>query len=390
MSEPSADAAIDWLLHESPNVRFLEDVLTRVCELMREGGLPLDRTTLHLRALHPQFRAVALRWKVGDETAELVRLSEAVFGTEAFRNSPVRALFEGAEGLRQRLDMELPGDAFGVYHDLKEAGFSDYAALPLVLTGGQRLGSSWTTRRPGGWSTEDLMEIERLRPVLAMAAEIRIARRISRNIAETYLGRRASDLVLDGRISRGDIEIIEAAILCLDMRGYTALTERSTSERVFARLNCFFDVFGAPVEHCDGEILKFLGDGMLATFKTEDGAEAAAARAFDAAQAGLAGLRELNNELVEAGEDPIGCGLGLHLGKVAFGNFGTESRLDFTVIGPAVNLAARLEQLTKSLREPFVLSAEAAAAAGRPTRRLGKHRIRGVAAPVAVFAPAAP
>lgn len=385
----SAEPAIAWLLDEAPKERFLEDVFTGVCARLRDGGLPLDRATLHIRALHPQFAGVGLRWHAGDERAVLLRVSGAVFGTPAFLNSPVRALFEGAEGLRQRLDVPLADDTFTIYHDLRQDGFSDYVALPLPLSGGQRIGSSWATRRAGGWRTEELIEIDRLRPVLAMAAEIRIARRIGRNIAETYLGCRASDRVLDGNIRRGDIERIEAALLYVDMRGYSSLTERLDSAQVFDRLNRFFDAFGAPVESSGGEILKFMGDGMLAVFPVEAGALDAAARAFDAALDGLAGLERVNEALGNAGDEPIRCGVGLHVGDVAFGNFGTESRLDFTVVGPAVNLAARLQQLTRDVDEPFLLSREAAAEAGRPTRALGAYPLRGLAAPVAVFAPAA-
>ncbi len=383
-----ADRALAWLTDEALELRFLEDVYGGVCERLRADGLPLDRATLHLLALHPQFRAVAVRWFPDAPEVQLVRVGHEAMNSEAFRNSPVRELFEGAEALRQRLELPLPADSFSIYEDLRAQGFTDYAALPLPFSNGQRIASSWSTKRPGGWRTDELLEINRLRPFLAMAAEIRVVRRMGRNIAETYLGRRPGTQVLDGRIRRGDTETIDAALIYIDMRGFTSFTERTASTRVIDRLNRFFDAFGAAIEAHDGEILKFIGDGILAIFPVERGPEDAATRAFDTAVDGFHRLAELNAEIRQTGDEEIGCGLGLHLGPVAYGNIGTASRLDFTVIGPAVNLASRLQQLARDLSEPFVLSEAAARASGRPTRALGRHGVRGVPTAIEVFAPA--
>jgi adenylate cyclase len=384
----AADAAIEWLLDEGLRVRFLEDVFTEVCERLRGAGLPLDRATLHIRALHPQFRAVRIRWAMGGGRAELRRVGDDILASAQFLKSPVKALFEGAEGLRQRLDVPLPADAYAIYGELKERGFTDYVAWPLNFSSGQRIASTWSTRRSHGWRTDELMELDRLRPLLAMAAEVRIVRRTGRNIAETYLGRRAGARVLDGQIHRGDIETVDAVIAYLDMRDFTSFSERTASADVIRRLNGYFDVFGAAIEGEGGEILKFLGDGVLAIFPVDGDSEAAACRAVDAGRRGFQGLAALNAELHAAAEEQIACGLGLHLGSVAYGNIGTADRLDFTVIGPAVNLAARLQLLARDLGEPIVMTEEVAAACRRPVRSLGRHGVRGVPRVLAVYAPA--
>ncbi|NBB71490.1 MAG: adenylate/guanylate cyclase domain-containing protein [Alphaproteobacteria bacterium] len=385
----AADAARAWLLDEGARVRFLEDVFAGVCRTLREGGLPLERATLHSRALHPQFRAVRFLWEPGFARAELARVGPRVLTDRAYLDSPVRALFEGAEGLRQRLDIARDEpDAYPIYADLRREGYTDYAALPLVFSNGQRIASSWSTRRPGGWTTDELVAIDQVRPLLATAAEIRILRRTGRNIAETYLGRRAGARVLDGSIHRGDIERIDAVVGYLDMRGFTRFMERHPQDAVIARLNRFFDVFGEPVEALDGEILKFMGDAMLTVFPVDHDLADASVRAVDAAVAGFRGLAVVNAELERAGEAPIACGFGLHHGEVSYGNIGTATRLDFTVVGAAVNVAARLQQLSRDLGEPVVLSAEVAGAAGREVRSLGRHQLRGLAATREVFAPA--
>jgi adenylate cyclase len=275
----AAASAKDWLLGEGGHLRYLEDVFAGVCARLRAGGLPLDRATLHNRALHPQFRAVRLLWEPGFARAEMARVGSATLTTQAFLQSPVRALFEGAEALRQRLDLEGgPPDTYPIYAELRREGYTDYVALPLVFSTGQRLATSWSTRRPDGWTTAELVALDDVRPLLAMASEIRILRRTGRNIAETYLGRRAGARVLDGSIHRGDIERIDAVVGYLDMRGFTGFVDTNPRDAVIKRLNRFFDIFGEPVDALGGEILKFMGDAMLTVFQVDDDLAAAGIR----------------------------------------------------------------------------------------------------------------
>ena len=378
----------DWLTGEGHRVRFLETLFGELCNRLVGEGMPVERATLHARILHPMFMAARLLWKTGDEEAEVVRSGYGIAADPMFLRSPVYALFHGAEGIRQRLDVPGVEDAFPVYDELRAEGYTDYVGMPLVFTTGQRLATSWSTRRPGGFTTAELVVLERLCPLLAMAAEIRVNRRLARTLAATYLGARTGGRVLEGRIRRGDVERLQAAIWFLDMRGFTTLADRMDQDRLIERLNRFFEAFGEPVFAHGGEILKFMGDAMLAVFP--DPAEGERCPPLQAAFAGLANLRTLNAELCALGEPPIDCGLALHWGEVSYGNIGTPERLDFTVIGPAVNEAARLQEVARTLREPIILSAAFAARTRHPTRSLGAHRVRGVEAPLAVFAPAEP
>lgn len=379
------DRLRDWLTGEGARIRFLERLLAEFGARLVAEDVPVDRVTLHARVLHPQFMAARLLWQPGMAEADVRRAGFGMIDDPIFLASPVYALFEGADGLRHRLDRGPGADPYPILGELRAEGFTDYVALPLVLSTGQRLATSWATRRKGGFTTEELTELDALAPILAMASEVRIVRRLARTLAETYLGQRTGDEVLDGRIRRGDVIRIDAAIWFLDMRAFTPLADSLAQDLLIDRLNRFFEAFGEPVFAHGGEILKFVGDAMLAVFTDQ---EAATGAPLDAARDGFANLERLNEELAAAGQPPIDCGLALHQGAVSYGNIGTPGRLDFTVIGPAVNEAARLQTLARDLGQRLVLSASFAALCGRPTRSLGAHPVRGLDRPLEAFVPA--
>jgi adenylate cyclase len=210
-------------------------------------------------------------------------------------------------------------------------------------------------------------------------------RQIALDLLAAYVGPASGLRVYDGRIERGDVETIGAAIACCDLRGFTALSDRLPRREVVDLLNRWFEAMGAAIEGEGGEILKFMGDGLLAVFPVEGGAGATCARALRAAEAAIAGTGDLNEALTAEGRDRLRFGMGLHLGDVELGNIGTRTRLDFTVIGPAVNMASRLQGLCRDLGEPVLASAAFAGAVGRPLRRLGAQTLRGIAEPVLVF-----
>lgn len=385
--------AIDWLVRESVRERFIDDVFARVCELLRADGLPLDRATLHLRALHPQFIGATIEWRPGMAAAEVRFHDRSTLATRAYLDSPVRSLFEGAEGIRRRLDHEGPDQRplGNIFAELQAQGFVDYVALPMTFTDGRRHACSWATRRPQGFDTRELLELEELLPLLAMALEIRLNRRIARILLETYVGERAGRRILDGDITRGSGEVVHAAICYTDLRGFTRLSQQLPVDRLLTLLNRYFDIVGDAVSEHGGEILKFVGDGLLAVFPLESGE--ACGRAYAAALAAQRGMHAWNAERLAYGEPPVGFGLALHVGDVLWGNIGTATRLDFTVVGPAVNVAHRLEELAKALRREVVLSGTFAA--GCPASRirlqpLGSFRLRDVEEPIEVYAPAEP
>ncbi len=379
-----ADRLRDWLAGDGARIRFLERLLAELGARFVDEGVPIDRLTLHARILHPQFMAARLLWRPGMAEADVARAGYGLVDDPIFLQSPVFALFEGVEGLRHRLDVAGPADPYPILGELREEGFTDYVGLPLVMSTGQRLALSFATRRPGGFTTDELVTIDAVMPTLAMAAEIRIVRRLARTLGETYLGQRTGSRVLDGNIRRGDVERIDAVVWFLDMRGFTALADSMAQDLLIDRLNRFFEAFGEPVFAVGGEILKFMGDAMLAVFTEAD----ASGAALDAAEQGFANLALLNAALAAEGQPPIDCGLALHRGAVSYGNIGTPGRLDFTVIGPAVNEAARLQALARDLGRSLVLSPSFAAGCGRPVRSLGQHAVHGLDRRLEAFEPA--
>jgi adenylate cyclase len=385
----SRSATLDWLVNETAGERFLDNLFAQFCNRLRAEGVPLDRTTLHLRTLHPQFMGARLLWRPGMDEADLFLLEHSVAEEPRFLNSPVVALYHGVEGVRRRLDLDAGVEAveYAIYADLRAQGFTDYVALPLAFTDGRRHASSWATTRPGGFSTEHLLTISELLPVLGMAIEIRQKNRMTKNLLNAYVGSHASDAILNGAITRGTGMTVRAAIWVCDLRGFTAISESWPRDDVIAMLNEYFDTMAEPVERHDGQILKFIGDAMLAMFPIEE--EDACGNAIRAAIEARRGMRALNRARVERGQQALGFGVGLHIGDVMYGNIGSKSRLDFTVIGPAVNVATRLEGLSKELRREVLISGafvRACPCGGLGLEPLGAFPLRGVGEPLEVFA----
>ena len=219
-----------------------------------------------------------------------------------------------------------------------------------------------------------------------MAVEIRANRRITKNLLNTYVGQHAGERILSGDIRRGSGATVQAAIWNCDLRGFTRIAEQWPRDDVIVWLNEYFDVMAAPVEKHGGEVLKFVGDGMLAIFPLDS--PDACNQALQAAVEARHGMRELNARRIERGSFELGFGLALHVGDVMYGNIGTSTRLDFTVIGPAVNVTSRMQTLTKELRRQVVLSAPFALKCGCSAEfltTLGRFPLRGVDEPLEVF-----
>ncbi len=380
---------LDWIARKSVDEPYIDNLFGRICRLVREDGVPLDRATLHLRTLHPQLFGGTLEWRPGMRDAEVHFHERSVVRDASFLNSPVRALFEGADGIRQRLDILAEGSdpGYAIFLDLRRQGFTDYLALPMRFTDGKRHASSWATRRSSGFTVDDIVLIEEILPALAMAVEIRLNRRIAKNLLNTYVGPRAGERIFRGEITRGSGETIRAAIWNSDLRGFTRLSQNWPRDRLIDLLNGYFDVMGEAVQSQGGEILKFIGDGLLAIFPLD--APDACGRSLHAARHARAGMARFNAERQARGEITVGFGLSLHVGDVMWGNIGTASRLDFTVIGPAVNLTERLQELAKQLGRDILLSHEFTrdcAGLEDQLESLGVHRLRDIEEPIEVYA----
>jgi adenylate cyclase len=377
---------IDWLIGDARRLPDDASLLRALCERLVEAGLPLARASFHIRTLHPELFGMGFYWQRGVEDIRVFRAEHGIQQTPLYQRSPMRLLFEGAGAVRQRLD--LPGTGFDfdfpLLDELRNQGLTDYVALPMTFGDGKIHGTTWSSDRPGGFTTEDLTQIYDLLPPFSLLLEIHLNRRIAVNLLDTYVGRAAGERILRGQITRGSGETVRAAIWLCDLRGFTELSERTDRDTLLACLNQYFDCMARPVEQHGGEILKFVGDAMLAMFPLED--DQACPRALQAALDARAGMDRLNSERTGRGEEALAFGIALHAGDVMYGNIGAANRLDFTVIGPAVNLASRLERLCRTLGFSFLISDTfAGMCACADYRSLGRHRLLGIARPVEVF-----
>jgi adenylate cyclase len=275
--------------------------------------------------------------------------------------------------------------------DLADGGYTEYLALPM---GGARFRHAVTlaTTQEGGFSDDHITLIKRLLVLFALHVERHIAVRIATNALGAYLGPVAATKVLSGDIKRGSGEPIRAIIWVSDLRGFTHLSDHLTGPDTVAVLNAYFEIFVDSVLAQGGEVLKFIGDGLLAVFPLGDDGRTAGNAALAAAEAAQAGLAQLNAEppprLAEVdGWRPLRAGIALHEGEVFFGNIGAPERLDFTVIGPAVNEASRVEALQKTIGRSILITAAAAAHIETPLETLGDYPLRGVAAPITILSP---
>jgi adenylate cyclase len=273
----------------------------------------------------------------------------------------------------------------------REFGMTDYFVMPLPFQDATRTSTmGFASKQPGGFSGPELERLIVAARIFAPIAERWVLRHIALDLLAHYLGQSPAERVYAGQIERGDVTTIEAAILICDMRGFTAMTDRSGRGEIVMLLNRWFERIGGAIRDRQGDILKFMGDGLLAVFPLQGAHGATCDRALDAALGAIAATDALNLELAAEGIADLRFGIGLHWGEVEFGSIGTRERLDFTVIGPAVNLASRLQELTKSLDTPILASAAFAAASSRDLRDLGTRAVRGMTAEIGVFAPRDP
>ena len=384
---PSMDRVLNWIVSEGRLIPFTAEFLEELGNALIAAGVPLLRATLHTRTLHPQVLATIWLWRRGEHGTQLDR-EHGVEITAAYLQSPIRVIYEGASAVRRRLEGPAEELDYPVLREVKELGASDYVALPVRFTGGVTAAATFATDRPGGFTTADLACLDRLMLHIAPVLEVQAKSRVLTTLLDTYLGRHAGRRVLAGTIRRGDAEPIYAVLWYCDLRGSTELAQVLEPGELIETLNAFFAAVGGPVESAGGDILKFIGDAILAIFPIEEleYCHVKARHAIAAAAEAQARLAALNEARREAGQRPLTCGIALHVGTVYFGNVGAPARLDFTVIGQAVNCAARIEGLCKELGEPLLISGELARHVDRPLRPRGAHLLRGIPDPVEVFA----
>jgi adenylate cyclase len=386
LGAPIPGGRIDrWILGEGPHIDSDVELFDELCWRLFGDGVPLWRATLYMGTLHPLIRGVGARWLRELKVIEEFRILHGNEATDEYLQSPIRATIERGTPFRRRLVEETP--EYPLLSKLRKAGATDYVALALNRTFRRFPVVTWTTDRPGGFSDADVAALEDINPALAAIAETRAVRRVSANLLDTYLGPQAGRRILAGQIRRAEGERLRAVIMMTDLRGFTALSDRLPGDEVIELLDDYFDAVATPIENRKGDILKFIGDGMLAIFPAEDDDDfsQSSVHALEAATEGLARLDAVNRARQAAGRSELRIGIGLHLGEVIYGNVGSAGRLDFTVIGPAVNLASRIEDLTKRLRRPMLFSSAFARVCPRPLVSLGFQPVRGLSEPEEVF-----
>jgi len=378
---------VQWLTNDTRDERFIDNIFAEMCIRLQRAGIPVKRATLHILIQHPQWLGARMIWSDGMREAEISRVDFDVRERSEYIGSPANEIHDGASEVRENLEQEASlGRQHAVYDEMRATGLTDYVAWPMYHTLGKRHIVTFATDRRGGFDDAHLADLKRLLPVLALVSEIRVKNRLARTLLETYVGSHAGELILAGAMRRGTGTTVRAAIMICDLRDFTAISDNWPRDDVIDLLNGYFDAISEPIARHGGEILKFMGDGLLAIFPlSQPSACANLLHAVAEARQAMAALNEKNNG---AGRAPLNFGIGVHVGDVMYGNIGSSSRLDFTVIGPAVNMASRLETLTKQLGKPVLLSRAFAdlVESDFDLERVGEHPVRGFNDPIELFA----
>ncbi|TSD89034.1 adenylate/guanylate cyclase domain-containing protein [Mycobacterium sp. KBS0706] len=385
------DEIIGWLLGPARALPSPAPLLQALAERLVRAGYPLWRLSFHLPQFQPQVSAAAYEWRPALDAVREIRFERALSETPTYHHSPMGEMHRTGQMVRRRLVGPQADLAFPVLQELRDQGATDYTLLPM------RFGTDrWTTGfglasdAPEGFSDEQIACVEKLLPALGAVCEIMVDRQKMGQLLETYVGREASRRILDGEMVRGGARSLEAVILFCDMRGFTARAEATPRDALLQLMNEYFTIVVGAVHGAGGEVLKFMGDGILAIFRLGEGeaAEEACARGLIGALDAFAGLDAMNDRRRAEGLDAIDAGIALHVGEVIFGNIGAPDRLDFTVVGPEVNRAARIEQMTKLVGRRILTSSRFAELSPVRLVSAGTRRLRGVAQPQELFTPA--
>lgn len=373
-----------WILGDGRASPSLGDFLGGLVERLRAEGVPIARAAVGAITLHPQFAAMRSVWTEEGGVHRAVQTHAERTGVPTGA-TPLGQLIVGAPVFRARLLDPDGTHGFRDLDDLKSRGFTDWIGHQVTFSGRPVGGLTFATRAAAGFSDAQLALVASVRAAAAVVIEAYLQRGVMGTVLRTYLGADAGERVLGGHIRRGDVTSFRSAIWFSDLRDFTVWSARLDAHALVATLNELMDPLVSAVQAEGGQVLKFMGDGLLAVFPAGDDEGAACRRALAAARAARASVDAVNARRVSAGSAAIDFGLGMHLGDAMYGNVGGEDRLDFTVVGPAVNRASRIEGQCKALGRWLLVSGEFAAACGTDLASLGTHPLKGIAEPVEVF-----
>jgi len=395
MNDAAIASLASWVTNAGLAGKSEPAMLTGFCERVLAMGIPLKAAGVFVDTLHPVHEGRMFRWRRGRGEATLAeygRTKEDDAAYERWRRSPFYRLLEtGGSVLRTPVTEETAAQ-FPVLADLLSEGLTEYMALVNRFAAGGIIGdmdcvySSWATDAPGGFSDAQVATLQRLKPFLALAIKSASLARIAGTLVETYLGRDAGRRVLGGKIARGVAEPIDAVLWFSDLQGFTKITDTAQPAHIIPLLNDYAEVIVSTIHAHGGDVLKLIGDGVLAIFPAETRAPACQ-RALAAALAARAGVGTLNARRIAEETPTTDMYLGLHVGEVFYGNIGSHERLDFTVVGPAVNEVSRIAALCRSVDQPLLMSQAFAASLEDPQRvvSVGRYALRGVGRPQDLF-----
>ncbi|MGE5145905.1 MAG: adenylate/guanylate cyclase domain-containing protein [Candidatus Eiseniibacteriota bacterium] len=390
MDEKQFAALAGWLAEAGLSGLTETALVAGFCERLVAAGIGLARGTVIVDTLHPVYEGRAINWRRSGE----IRMteygsSETGPAAESWRRSPLNHLYSSPDSMMRRRITAESGAEFPVFADFAKEGMTDYVALVSRIDAEGVIGnmdciySSFLSDAPGGFGDEQVALIERLAPLFALAMKSISLARIAGTLVETYLGRDAGHRVLSGRIARGVADRIEAVLWFSDLRSFTRITDRAEPEQIIPFLNDYAEAVISAIHDAGGDVLKLMGDGTLAIFTAGDRGEACRAAIAAARQTRLA-VAALNERRAAADLPSTDLYLGLHVGEVFYGNVGSQSRLDFTVVGPAVNEVSRIAAMCRSVDQPVLMSSAFVKALGIDDKRfvsVGRFALRGVGQP---------
>ena len=383
------DPIVDWLLTEAPRLPSCRHVLEGVIERLTAEGMQLSRAALGIGVLHPELLAKAYTWDRGTPNVHELDIHHGIEATDQYLDSPFRPINEGQIFVRQRLAGPEAQIDYPMLEEQRDAGATDYIAIGLPRSDGGTYRSSWTTDRKDGFTDAEIDRLLSLRPLLGLVTELQSRAEMTKSVLDLYLGREAGRRVYAGDIKRGEGKTIHSVLWMCDLRGFTGLSDRIPLDLLIAVLNDYFEAITGPIHAHGGEVLKFIGDAVLGIFPIDNRDEISeiCERALGAAELAVANMHILNRRRGREGKAPLDFSIALHVGDAMYGNVGSRDRLDFTVIGPAVNLCARLEALAGSLGQKIICSSDFAALAMSAMRSVGTHYLKNVETPAEAFVP---
>ena len=397
MNETAFSELAAWVTEAGLIGRSESELMVGFCQRVADAGVPLARAIVILDTLHPIYEGRAFRWRADlPGEAEVIDYGRTNEGeaAESWRRSPFYHLLQsGGTLLRRRLAAGEPVD-FSSVAQARDEGMTDYLALIRRFAAEGVIGemdcvySSWATDAADGFNDGAVLALQRLAPFLKLAVKSAALARMAETLAQTYLGRDAGRRVMSGRIVRGVAEKIGAVLWYSDLHGYTEISDNSPPEQIIPLLNDYAEAVVSAVHANGGDVLKLVGDGTLAIFPADIREEACLAALAAAMRARKDGAT-LNRKRAASGLPTAELYLALHVGDVFYGNIGSKDRLDFTVIGPAVNEVSRILTMSRSVEQDVLLSSSFATALGSDMRRrlvsIGRYALRGVAQPQELF-----